>query len=120
MSISKFRLRRRSRCRRAREAFTADIEVVERIGAKSVRSSRRFSSVSLSFSPDLFFRRTVPSPFDFGGLDCENQVVVVLTVEEWLEAVPTGETLVDEDISHGASWVLRGIWNRPTILFFER
>ena len=62
----------------------------------SVRCSRRYSSVSASFSPPFILVESIASACHPGSLNSENQVIVVLVVEERHQPLLPLKRLVDE------------------------
>ena len=80
-----------------RELLTTNIQCVKSVSTIcSMLQKRLFAFGQLLAS--LIFSETISAASDPGGLDCENEVVVVLTVEEWQKALLAGKTLIDEKI----------------------
>ena len=79
------------------ELFAADIEGVEGICAVGAVLEEVFFGLRLLLHGFVFSEAVAPA-LHSGGLDGENEVVVVLAVEVRHETLLAGETLVDEKI----------------------
>ncbi len=79
------------------ELLAADIEGVESIGAVGAVFEEIFFRFGLLLHR-FVLAEAVATALHSGGLDGEDEVVVVLAVEVRHEALLAGETLVDEEI----------------------
>ena len=80
-----------------RELLTTNIQCVKSVSTIcSMLQKRLFAFGQLLAS--LIFSETISAASDPGGLDCENEVIVVLSVEERHEALLSCEALVDEKV----------------------
>ena len=79
------------------ELLTADIQRIESVGAVGTMLQQVLFGLRL-FLHRLVLMEAVTSTFDTGRLDGENQVIVVLAVEEWHEALLASKALVDEQV----------------------
>ena len=79
------------------EFLAADVESVEGIGAVGAVFEQVLLGLGEFFTA-FVLAEAVATASDPGGLDCENEVIVVLSVEERHEALLSCEALVDEKV----------------------
>ena len=79
------------------EFLTTDVESIEGIGAIGAVFEQVFFGLCEFFTA-LVLAEAVATASDPGGLNCENEVIVVLAVEERHQPLLPCEALVDEKI----------------------